>query len=163
MEYVSYTYAICDRFHEMGPTNHVQSIDNSICGQMAPSVAHMLWLQTYPDGKVHVAHMGPTWGRQDPGGPHVGPMNLAIRDEFDVLHHRANLSSIIAKPWHLPPSLSARRRLAAPGEWGKRHLVGLRINLARQWHCDAMHGWIILSESAKMGALMILLSSSSVS
>ena len=24
--------------------------------------------------------MGPTWGRQDPGGPHVGPMNLAIWD-----------------------------------------------------------------------------------
>ena len=24
--------------------------------------------------------MGPTWGRQDPGGPHVGPMNLAIRE-----------------------------------------------------------------------------------
>ena len=23
--------------------------------------------------------MGPTWGRQDPGGPHVGPMNLTIR------------------------------------------------------------------------------------
>ena len=22
--------------------------------------------------------MGPTWGRQDPGGSHVGPMNLAI-------------------------------------------------------------------------------------
>ena len=22
--------------------------------------------------------MGPIWGRQDPGGPHVGPMNLAI-------------------------------------------------------------------------------------
>ena len=22
--------------------------------------------------------MGPTWGRQDPGGPHVGPINLAI-------------------------------------------------------------------------------------
>ena len=24
------------------------------------------------------ANMGPIWGRQDPGGPHVGPMNLAI-------------------------------------------------------------------------------------
>ena len=24
--------------------------------------------------------MGPTWGQQDPGGPHVGPMNLAIWD-----------------------------------------------------------------------------------
>ena len=33
----------------------------------------------YPDSKVHGANMGPIWGRQDPGGPHVGPMNLAIR------------------------------------------------------------------------------------
>ena len=24
--------------------------------------------------------MGPIWDRQDPGGPHVGPMNLAIWD-----------------------------------------------------------------------------------
>ena len=24
------------------------------------------------------ANMGPTWGRQDPGGPPAGPMNLAI-------------------------------------------------------------------------------------
>ena len=22
--------------------------------------------------------MGPIWGRQDPGGPHIGPMNFAI-------------------------------------------------------------------------------------
>ena len=32
----------------------------------------------YPDSKVHGANMGPICGRQDPGGPHVGPMNLAI-------------------------------------------------------------------------------------
>ena len=32
----------------------------------------------YPDSKVHGANMGPTWGRQDPGGPHVGHVNLAI-------------------------------------------------------------------------------------
>ena len=31
-----------------------------------------------PDSKVHGANMGPIWGRQDPGEPHVGPMNLAI-------------------------------------------------------------------------------------
>ena len=30
-----------------------------------------------PDSKVHGANMGPIWGRQDPGGPHVGPMNFA--------------------------------------------------------------------------------------
>ena len=32
----------------------------------------------YPDSKVHGANMGPIWGRQDPGGPHVGPMKFAI-------------------------------------------------------------------------------------
>ena len=31
-----------------------------------------------PDSKVYGANMGPIWGRQDPGGPRVGPMNLAI-------------------------------------------------------------------------------------
>ena len=31
-----------------------------------------------PNSKVHGANMGPIWVRQDPGGPHVGPMNLAI-------------------------------------------------------------------------------------
>ena len=30
-----------------------------------------------PDSKVHGANIGPIWGRQDPGGPHVGPMNFA--------------------------------------------------------------------------------------
>ena len=29
---------------------------------------------------VHGANMGPMWGRQDPGGPHVGPMNHASLD-----------------------------------------------------------------------------------
>ena len=37
-----------------------------------------LYLKAYPDSKVHGANMGPAWGRQDLGGPHVGPMNLAI-------------------------------------------------------------------------------------
>ena len=31
-----------------------------------------------PDSKVHGAHMGPIWGLQDPGEPHVGAMNFAI-------------------------------------------------------------------------------------
>ena len=28
--------------------------------------------------------MGPIWGRQDPGGPHVGPMNFAIWDPMAI-------------------------------------------------------------------------------
>ena len=34
--------------------------------------------RTSPDSRGHGANMEPIWGRQDPGGPHVGPMNLAI-------------------------------------------------------------------------------------
>ena len=35
-----------------------------------------------PDSKVHGANMEPIWGRQDPGGPHVGPMKFAIWDVY---------------------------------------------------------------------------------
>ena len=40
---------------------------------------------TTPDSKVHGANMGPSWGRQDLGGPHVGPMNFAIMDTNSVI------------------------------------------------------------------------------
>ena len=33
---------------------------------------------TCPDNKVLGANMWPIWARQDPGGPHVGPMSFAI-------------------------------------------------------------------------------------
>ena len=33
---------------------------------------------TGPESMVHGVYMGPTWGRQDPAGPHVDPMILAI-------------------------------------------------------------------------------------
>ena len=37
-------------------------------------------LEIVPENKVHGANMGTTWGRQDPGGPHVGHVNFAIWD-----------------------------------------------------------------------------------
>ena len=40
-----------------------------------------IWI-TDPDSKVHGANMGPICGRQDPGGPHVGPMNFAVWGPF---------------------------------------------------------------------------------
>ena len=41
-----------------------------------------------PDSKVRGANMGPTWGRKDPGGPHVGHMNIAIWDHY-LVHARS--------------------------------------------------------------------------
>ena len=52
-------------------------------------------LNIIPDCKVYGANMGPTWGWQDPGGPHVGPINLAISD----VHIRQKLLQL---RWHLP-------------------------------------------------------------
>ena len=39
-------------------------------------------LRIYPDSKIHGANMGPTWVLSAPDGPHVGPMNLAIRVDY---------------------------------------------------------------------------------
>ena len=43
-----------------------------------------------PDSKVHGANMGPTWVLLAPGGPHVGPMNLAIWAIYHLKWHWAN-------------------------------------------------------------------------
>ena len=37
-----------------------------------------------PDSKVHGTYMGSIWGRQGPGGPHVGPMDFAIWNVIQI-------------------------------------------------------------------------------
>ena len=49
------------------------SLFNTINGLLAKFI-------TIADSKVHGANMGPTWVLSAPDGPHIGPMNLAIRD-----------------------------------------------------------------------------------
>ena len=51
---------------------------------------HIVW-DILPDSKVHGANMGPIWGRQDPGGPHVGPMNFAIWSVY--VYEKSNLNN----------------------------------------------------------------------
>ena len=48
-----------------------------------------------PDSKVHEGNMGPIWGQQDPGGPHVGPMNFAIWDCY------VNIAGEMSSGWQL--------------------------------------------------------------
>ena len=44
----------------------------------------VVWYQLilFPDSKVHGANMGLTWVLSAPGGPRVGPIDLAIRVEI---------------------------------------------------------------------------------
>ena len=53
-----------------------EAIDGEIALGSKGSVQHN------PDNKVNGTNMGPIWGRQDPGGPHVGPMNFAIWEDY---------------------------------------------------------------------------------
>ena len=56
-----------------------------------------------PDSKDHGANMGPIWVLSTPDGPHVGPMNRAIR-ELDAQLSRVWMGAwdtrvgILAKP-----------------------------------------------------------------
>ena len=43
------------------------------------SLTKLLNCWAFPDNKVHGAIIGPTLALLAPGGPHIGPMNLAIR------------------------------------------------------------------------------------
>ena len=47
-----------------------------------------------PDSEVHGANMGPTWVLSAPDGPHVGPMNPALRDTKRVIKI-INIAAII--------------------------------------------------------------------
>ena len=49
-----------------------------------------------PDSKVHGANMGPTWVLSAPDGPHVGPINLAIR-EADITVFVIKISNTLMK------------------------------------------------------------------
>ena len=53
----------------------------------------------HPDSKDHGANMGPIWGRQDPGGPHVGPINFALWAIIQAMAlNRQHAITLIAYP-----------------------------------------------------------------
>ena len=55
-----------------------------------------------PDSKVHGINMGPIWGRQYPGGTHLGPMNVAVWGTFHyVLKSQANNAGNRQRKWCL--------------------------------------------------------------
>ena len=48
----------------------------------------MYWI--IPENNVNGAYMGPTWGPQNPGGPHLGHVNIAIWDKFPESCDKSN-------------------------------------------------------------------------
>ena len=103
--YCPYYYKLSRRW--IGRVRYTNICILLFCGNNWPTEVHVLgkeWLHrvilfvvrsafymntchnmlSIPDNKAHGANIGSTWGRQDPGRPHVGPMNLAIWDTCHV-------------------------------------------------------------------------------
>ena len=59
-------------------------------------------IKRFPDSKAYGANMGPIWGRQDPGGPHIGPMNFAIWVEYltEVSNLRMEMCTFLFRMEH---------------------------------------------------------------
>ena len=48
-----------------------------------------------PDSKIHGANMGHMWVLVALDGPHVGPMNFAIRDTIEILDDAISVISVL--------------------------------------------------------------------
>ena len=73
-------YRNCSVHRTTHSSKHIDNVpqknySNSIC--MFVTVGPQRHFNLY--SKVHGANMGPTWVLSAPDGPHVGPINLAIR------------------------------------------------------------------------------------
>ena len=76
-----------------------------MCHPVSCHPYHVYQTQNIHDSKVHGANMGPIWGRQDPDGPHLGPMNFALWDgipsnwhSLDIICRRSmNQNTLLSK------------------------------------------------------------------
>ena len=77
----------------------------------------------YPDSKVHGANMGPTWGRQDPGGPHVGPRTLL--SGYSFITSCTDMERLSC--WRFLSSLAAQEVVVTTTSGAAKPLVQLMI------------------------------------
>ena len=94
---------------------------------------YAIWLNKFPDNKAHGANMGPSWGQQDPDGPHVGPMNFAIwviqitdlRHPHDiiVMAHRNGVNVIGNQR-----NIASLRRVGYPFMMCKDKIISVDVN-----------------------------------
>ena len=80
----------------------------SLAGHLCSGCSWMMpfWDGAYPTSTsvtTPIARfMGPTWGRQDPDGPHVGPMNFAIGAVSSDSHRLNGQTDTQLESWGFP-------------------------------------------------------------
>ena len=124
--------------------NKCQSIPSNHNGFSKTHISHSTWYEycmmaiqqamferageansPIPDSKVHGANMGPTWVLSAPDGPHVGPTNFAIRDDFFAISRSGPCShsnNILCIHWWFTP-------------WGSLYLI-LSLRTSKLHYCE---------------------------
>ena len=62
----------------MGPSTQMNPPSEELLFTLKKDSWVLLLYDTFHASRFHGTNMGPIWGRQDLGRPHVGPMNFAI-------------------------------------------------------------------------------------
>ena len=96
--------------------NDVNETPNGVSGYNSYHIEESTNGQPIPDSKVYGANVGPTWGGQDPGGPHVGATWVICYTNFWLYFSN---SSPLVTMWQL------RRYLPSTvlSRWRKRRSV----------------------------------------
>ena len=93
------------------PVNLTQGVSTHI---RKPAIFFMLasdQIHIVPDSKIDGTNMGQIWGRQDSGGPHVGPINFALWgvpfcnqyiSNFRFVSGQSFNNKSLPYVWHLP-------------------------------------------------------------
>ena len=85
---------------------------------------HLFGKPVYPDSKVHGAKMELIWSRRDAGGPHAGPMNVAI---WVVFRMCGNVSCMWSyRTWHRCHHEQTLRIWR--WEFGEMKIIGLSLD-----------------------------------
>ena len=76
----------CESLHRALPCSvHIFKTIGHLCDKLWANEMLLDLSLMCPDSKTHGANMGPTWVLSARDGPHVGPMNLAIRGDFSAV------------------------------------------------------------------------------
>ena len=114
------------------------------------------WLKHIPTSNVHGANMGPIWVLSAPGGSHVGPINLAMRDINHIINFATPLvdhifwilaieDAVRAKGWYcIWHSLYAMKYIQYRLMCNKKDRVSYQCHHGK-WKLNHIHTQIMLN------------------
>ena len=154
----------------MNKRNRNYSRVYGLCFMVTKAVEHSRCVSVLenhnPDSKVHGTNMGPIWGRQDPVGPHAGPMNFAILVtlfifvKYHIYGQRSNKGKLSIINADLDPSKGETKRRSF-WIWGftlKRYMTVVKPSyLYNENPYNEMIPWIRSRQKVIMYNLGILL------